>query len=683
MGVTISVKLIFGFLLVFGLGVFFGLYALIATEREFEKAVGQTSMFIAEDKMDRVDKDIFLKIENIQIYSKDTALQSMLTASNRFFGELDDAQGIGADAFIEQQDRAWTSAAEEEVTPFMQEIISNEVSDALREEFLGFWEEKYGLRIYGEAFVTNAYGTNVAQTGKTTDYYQADEVWWQEAKEKGFFVGAIEYDESARIWTMPLGVRIEDRGGNFLGVIKAVPLANEMVREVEYAPGKYRTTAIKLLTSDGKIISSTRTFRVLEDFSKESFFRKIGSEGSGFFLAEEGGKEKLFAFARSRGYRDFAGLGWIVVIGHDTQEVFSTIRGLRRTLAGISIALFVVVVFFIVVLSRAILNPVRRLTEAADYIAKGNLNVRIKIESKDEIGHLGQSFNMMASKLRTSYETLEKKVETRTQELQERVHELDRTAKLLVRRDFELLQANEALREMDQAKSQFVSIAAHQLRTPISAVKWTIAMLVSGDFGKISKQVKDALVRADEALARLVKLIGDLLNVARIEEGRFVYRFAACRIEDICKSVYGASLASAERKKIRLTLSLPSKPIPEIYADSDNLFVVLQNIVDNALAYTEENGSVKITAARDPGNQDAVRISVEDTGMGIPASQQHLVGQKFFRGDNVMRRQTVGTGLGLYVVSRILMRHEAQLRLQSTEGKGTTVSFSLRFMKKK
>ena len=703
MKLTIGVKLTASFFVIFLLTAVFGLYSLVTTQRALQEAVGQTSVFLARDQIERIDKDIFLKIENIQLYSKDAILQKTLVESNLEFEQI-------SSDYISQKDSDWTSAPADVITPFMQELIENEVSDDFREQFIKFWERKYGSRAYGEAFVTNKYGVNIAQTGKTSDYYQADEKWWQTAKEKGFFVGDIEYDESAGVWTMPFGVRVDDHEGNFMGVIKAIPYIQQIIGEVEFTTQKYQTTELKLLTLNGQLIYSSKAFEVLDDVSGENFFKQIGAGSEGFFISQQDGRKNLFAYARSDGFRNFAGLNWILLIGHDTSEVFSAVYTLRNILVSLMVFLLGLIGFLALFLGRTLSNPIKELTKGAEHISKGNLDVQIKIESKDEIGKLARAFNEMASRLKELYETLEKQVEKRTLELQTRVQELDKTAKLLVRRDleltqtreqlqdrlrdlnviakrlvrrdFELFEANETLRKIDEAKSRFVSIAAHQLRTPISAIKWTIHMAMDNDFGKIPKSAKDALKIAAESIDRLVELIGRLLNVASIEEGRFVYNFSEIHIEDACKNVFRESVDSAKRRGVSLKIFLPQNPLPSVWADFDNIIIVLQNLVDNALRYTPKNGSVEIVVVRDPQNQDLAQVSVKDTGIGIPKHQKNLVGQKFFRGDNVVRKQISGTGLGLYIISKILEKHDTKLEFKSEEGRGSTFFFTLPFMKK-
>lgn len=668
----IKTKLVATFLLMFFLFAVSTVYLAFVNEQALKQAVGRTSLLLAEEAMEKVDKDIFLKVEEVQLFSKNTFLQEEIKKSNSVFDELP-----ARDEYIRAMDSQWVSSPKKAITPFMRERIANPLSEILRNEFIGFWEKKYGYRVYGEAFVTNKYGANVSQTGKTSDYYQADEEWWQEAQKNGFSVGNIEYDQSAGEWSIALGVRIDDSAGNFLGVIKAVLIPREILRNVELTTKKYQRAEIKLLTADGKLIYSTKTFSVFKDISQEEFFSAIKAD-DGFFIAREEREQKLFAYARAEGFRDFTGLHWTLLISNKTSEIFSSVRELRNTLLFLGIFFSTLILTLALILSRTISTPIQKLKEAASLIAEGNLDTRINIRSNDEIGQLATSFNEMALRLKASYAILEQRVKERTEDLQKQIQELDRTAKLLVKRDFEFLQTNELLREMDKAKSSFVSIAAHQLRTPLSGVKWSIAMLLDGDVGKITKAQKDMLAQASYAIERLVRLIGDLLNVARIEEGKFAYSFEPFHIEELCKKAFDENKKSAKIREVSLKFTSPKKPVPLVLGDFSNLSIVVENLIENAIAYNRQGGSVEIILQETP---QGAKISIKDTGMGIPKSQKGLIAQKFFRGDNIVRQQIPGTGLGLYIANKILDQHQSRLDFESEEGIGSVFSFTIPFFK--
>ena len=267
----------------------------------------------------------------------------------------------------------------------------------------------------------------------------------------------------------------------------------------------------------------------------------------------------------------------------------------------------------------------------------------------------------------------------RQKRLEEQVRELDRVAKMLVRRDFELFQTNELLREMDEAKSQFDSLAAHQLRTPLSAIKWSLQMLAAGDFGEINKEQLKVAEKTLATLEHMIALVSDLLNVARIESGQFVYQFVPFSLEELVKSTAEELRSLGKDSRVSLELSLSEKPLPLVYGDRENIQIVLQNLLENAIMYNHPQGSVTITVETHPSSEKRARVMVQDTGIGIPEDQIRLVGQKFFRADNAARSEVQGTGLGLYTAMRILERHSSKVEIQSEKGKGSTFSFSLPF----
>ena len=669
MGFSVGAKLTSIFLLIFLFIIAFGVYSFSVSKSALRDAVGQSSVLLAESMVENIDKDIFLKIEQVQLYTQDVPLQKALVQSNRIFEDIEDRQ-----KYILAKDNEWITAGEKIITPFMREIIENKISDSLRREFGEFWEQKYNVPLYGEAFVTNRYGVNIAQTGKTSDYWQADERWWQEAKDNGFSVGEIEYDESAMAWTTPMGVRINDDQGNFLGVIKTVPIILELVRGIEFTAKEYQTLEVHILTTKGRLVYATETFVILEDASERNLFKKIEPENS-FFVAEDEEGEKLFAYAHSKGFGDFVGFGWILVIEYDTAEIFASARGLQNTFVAVGIVLLAIIAFFALTFVRAISIPIKKLTEGANRIAEGDLTVKIDVHTKDEIGQLAHSFNKMASELRRSYQNLEEKVQMRTKELEERVKELDITAKLLVRRDLERLHLNDELQELDKAKSHFVSIAAHQLRTPLSIMKWTFRMLLSGDFGPLAKDQRDVIQRGYDVNEATIKLISDLLDVARIEAGRFVYHSDTISIKKIVHDVVDMNQPYAKENKINMFISEnASTEIPLTQGDDKALRGVLQNLISNAINYTLPGGKIELTYKK---KGDFIEVRIKDTGIGIPQHQLTRVFTKFFRADNVVRMDTSGTGLGLFIAKNIISGHKGEMGMESQEGKGSTFWFTI------
>lgn len=230
---------------------------------------------------------------------------------------------------------------------------------------------------------------------------------------------------------------------------------------------------------------------------------------------------------------------------------------------------------------------------------------------------------------------------------------------------------------IERLKTEFVSIAAHQLRTPLSAIKWTLRMILDGDLGEVSQEQRKFLEGTYGSNERMIKLINDLLNVTRIEEGRFLYDIQSRDIIEIAKKVINPLKEIAKRKKVKFSFKAPKKEIPKVKVDSEKISLVIQNLVDNAIHYTKSGGEVKVSFSYSK-KEKQVLFSVKDSGIGIPKEQQKRVFTRFFRAANAIRAETEGTGLGLFIAKNVVEAHGGKIWFESVEDKGTTFYFTLR-----
>ncbi len=397
-----------------------GHLAVNTSQKALRKSIGESSVFLAAEILDKIDRNLYNKIERFQSF-QDPSLQETIIKSNQEFENSDDIQ-----EYIDEKDKEWTAAPEETVTPFMKDLISNELSKALRKR-AKFYEEKHGFRVFAEVFVTNKYGANVGQTGKTTDYRQDDEEWWQKAKKEGLYVRDVEHDRSAKVYSTDVGIRIDDDNKNFLGVVKVVLNIEEVIniiKEVEAAI-EYEHEEIHLVNKDGKVIYA-KYHEPFENISEKKYFKEI-TGNKGYFITKAhhvGGGDALYSYAHSKGYKDFKGLGWIILIEYNAEEIFAPAARLRNHILIISLVVTILAVLLGLFISTSISKPVTKLRDAATAIGKGNLDTQIETKSNDEIGELAASFNDMASKLKESqlklkesHKQLEEKVKERTAEL--------------------------------------------------------------------------------------------------------------------------------------------------------------------------------------------------------------------------------------------------------------------------
>ncbi len=267
-----------------------------------------------------------------------------------------------------------------------------------------------------------------------------------------------------------------------------------------------------------------------------------------------------------------------------------------------------------------------------------------------------------------------KALEVANKEISERKEQLQMMADSLAG-------ANDQLRKLDNAKTEFISIASHQLRTPVTAIKGFVSLILEGSYGEISKDAQGALEKVYISSERLVALIEDLLNVSRIESGRMTFVFEKADADKLLRELYENFILIAKTKKLYLELNLPETSLPEIVMDYAKIRELVSNFIDNALKYTEKGGVTVKTEIRDEGmvidENGAVivgrkssfgkmlRITVSDTGIGIPKEEIPYLFKKFSRGKDVSRLHVGGTGLGLYVGKAIAQAHHGQVWVES------------------
>lgn len=397
-------KIITGFLCIALLVGVFGYVSIGMSQKVLKETIGQSYLVLANNTMQTIDRQLHRMVEQIQIYSRGLARDGELAKLNQEFEQLENIQ-----QYIDLQDKAWVAESQETITDFMANIINSELSEELREELelRNFHEEKQGHNVFAEVFVTNKFGVNVAQMAKTSDYYQADEQWWQDAKDNGLHVSEFHYDKSSGIYSVDVCVAINDKEENFLGVIKAVlniqEIINILKKEEEQAGSM---PDFKLLTKDKRVIYSTKEYEVFGKDSKATFYlnkTKIEKEHP-YVFATKGPfgdeVEKIVAHAQSKGYRDFEGLGWILMLEHETAEVFAPIARMKKFLLIITTVALTLSIAIGLFISHSICHPMKKLMGFATQIGNGNLNARVEIYSEDEFGDLANSFNKMAQDLR-------------------------------------------------------------------------------------------------------------------------------------------------------------------------------------------------------------------------------------------------------------------------------------------
>jgi signal transduction histidine kinase len=304
-------------------------------------------------------------------------------------------------------------------------------------------------------------------------------------------------------------------------------------------------------------------------------------------------------------------------------------RAVALAVAGLVLSTLLIVLFG-VYLARSTAGPVRAVAGAAEQLAEGDFSTRLEVGGPGEVGALTESFNRMAEQLE--------------------------------RHEAELEEQNKKLRESERLKSELVSIVSHELRTPLASVLGFTSLLLTRDIEP--DEQRRYLEIIDSQGKRLSSLLNDFLDVERLEEGQLEL---ARELIDI-KSVVGeqARLFAGQSSKHKLDVLLPPKPLP-VRGDPNRLAQVVANLLSNAIKYSPEGGTVEVVGER---QDNVVRVSVRDEGLGIPDELQQRVFAKFFRG-NAGASGIQGSGLGLTIARSVVEAHGGQISFKSASGKGS------------
>jgi len=231
----------------------------------------------------------------------------------------------------------------------------------------------------------------------------------------------------------------------------------------------------------------------------------------------------------------------------------------------------------------------------------------------------------------------------------------------------------ERLAEANRMKSEFISVVSHQLRSPLSNLKWAMELLMSGRLGKIEEKQTEYFKILKENSARMGELVSDLLIVSRIETAKLPLKKQEFALDDLINNLIKEFEPFAKASNVEIKFR-PEKNLPRVLADPSQIRLVIENLLDNAVRYVKEKGEVEIRLEQKKNN---FYFEIRDTGVGIPREDQKYIFQKFFRSENILRYQTQGSGLGLYISKAIVERSGGKIGFKSEERKGSTFWFTL------
>lgn len=332
---------------------------------------------------------------------------------------------------------------------------------------------------------------------------------------------------------------------------------------------------------------------------------------------------------------------------------FSKLSTLFLRVSGAILAVGIIVSYFI---AARITDPIRRLTENALAIRAGNLDIQSNINTNDEMEQLSREFRRMVDQLKVFYLK-------EVREKEKAVHDYKR-----------LEQINLQLRELDKKKNEFLSIASHQLRTPLSVILWTSSIIKERSY-QLLKPAEQKMLDETEKNARLMEsLINELLDLSKIQKNTRKINISQINIVNFLKKIFADFQPLADQKSIKLRFEKGSVPIPLVNSDSQSLRHIFSNLLDNAIRYTNKAGSIILRLDYENGN---VLIGIKDTGIGMTQKEKAEIFKQFTRGEKAMRISPNGSGLGLYLVRQLVDLIGAQISVDSEPGRGSMFTVTL------
>ncbi len=410
---------------------------------------------------------------------------------------------------------------------------------------------------------------------------------------------------------------VKNTNGTTVGVL-AGELSLSGLRKVFAATALGNSGYVYLLDSDGKLLYNS-------DGSKATGVSPAGPPASGQ-TQYQSAWGKTVVGAASPVFIPGAEKPWTLVAEWPTQDANQVIDTLRWQFIFFLFFVLVLTVLFSVFLANRIVKPINVLQVGTERIASGVFDAPVDIHTHDEIEDLGTAFNKMMA----------------------------------------------GLKQLQELKDEFVFIAAHELRTPVAAIKGYLSMLMDGSVGVIDDAAKGFIKKVMNANQRLIQLVNDLLQVARSEAGKLTIQVAATDVAEPIQSTLDELAPLAKEKSI--TMNYEPKDAAKVMADPVRLKEVLVNLVGNAIKYSGNGGSVIVSHEVQDKN---LVVHVADTGFGITKAAQARLFEKFYRVQTEKTREITGTGLGLFIVKQIIEKMNGKIWVDSEEGKGSVFSFSL------
>lgn len=587
---------------------------------QFTDTVGAYSVQVTKTTLANIYGGIDDKIDDLSSLTIDSKVLDSVSVSNFDFDKIENR-----DEYISKIDSDWKAKKNPE---FVSDILSNSLSLYLKKKQKQIGDDD-DRRIYSEIFITNQYGVTIGSTGRTSDYLQSDEEWYQNTliEKDRAWIGKPEYDESSKSYSIDVGVRITDDAGIFIGVIKGVYDLKSVKDELDALQHNisYRNTPYLVDENGYSILSTLSETEPLpeDDLNLKEFGTNLSDlepvkqalvQDSGFLMWSDNGFTTYSVVPESK-YDEK--LGWSLLQDLDRNEVFAPLTNLNNSIIIVGILVVTLSAVMGVYFSRTISKPLELLHLATDDLSKGNLDHQIPIQSNDELGKLAESFNIMIRDVKKKLDLEKELIKTQERNKEEK---------------FSVI-------------GELASRIAHDLRNPLSTIRNCCELLSQLHVNQDEKS-KRYISLMNRSINRMTSQIDGVLNYVRTTP--------LSKTKESCLDMIKFVIESNPTPE-SIKVILPENDAM-VLCDSQKIEVVFTNIFRNAMQVLDNTqGTIKINILEHAG---FIMIEFEDSGSGI--SEQNLA--KIF--EPLFTTKQEGTGLGLSSCKNIVEQHGGRIEVK-------------------
>ncbi|MBD3427046.1 MAG: HAMP domain-containing protein [Candidatus Omnitrophica bacterium] len=611
--------------------------------RLLQNLIGDSHAKISKALSDTISLNIQDELEKIEIYLENPRWKDIIRTQNSEYEDIQEQERL---SILLDKDKRWRFV--EERAPLIEKHIANETSNEIRD----ILQVRPNIK---EMFLTDRYGGLVASSAKTTDYYQADEKWWQEAfsgTEGMPYLQGYEYDESAQVLGIAFAVPIRGDDGQVIGINKTVVDPRFYFSDFDdFRIGA--TGHAVLMDEDNRVIYHKGVEPLGAKFLEKEDFSELKATSKNYLKAfvPLHGKQMLITFDKVRlPFVKGEDIEWYACVVHSTSEVFAPVGQLITGIVlvfCVSLLILGAIVYFT---SRLFVKPLRDLKHGAMMVARGNLDYRTDIRTGDEVEEISRAFNVMTDRIKHDQEVLKDEV------MRRKISE-----EKLKKRARQLQAVNEELETFSYSIS-------HDLRAPLRSIGGFSNILLREYSDKLDEKGKDYLHRAENAAKTMGQMIEDILVLSRVSRRDIVS--TEVNLSDIARKISKELKSTDPSRDVEFVIR------PDVIArgDSGLLSHLMRNLLENAWKFTAKEEKARIEFGVESANARNTYF-VRDNGVGFDKRYADKLFGPFQRLHSAT--EFGGTGIGLATVKRIVARHGGTIHAESEVGEGAAFYFTL------